>query len=218
LPDPIQFRVYIPPCYNHQPDRYYPVLYLIHGQTYNDDQWDRLGVDEMADVLIASREISPLIIVMPREDERSTPPPENLFGDALIFDLLPFIDTEYRTIPDRQYRAIGGLSRGGNWAVHIGLSYWGFFGQIGAHSTPTFVTDGPAVIREWLAEIPADELPRISLDAGEDDIWLRFTLQFEKVLNQENIPHEWNLYSGQHDEEYWSSHIEQYLRWYTQDW
>jgi S-formylglutathione hydrolase FrmB len=96
--------------------------------------------------------------------------------------------------------------------------YWGFFGEIGAHSTPTFVTDGPPVVRGWLAEIPPEELPRIFMDAGEDDIWLRYTLQFEDVLNQEDIPHEWYLFPGQHNEDYWSSHIEQYLRWYAQDW
>ena len=218
LPDPLQFRVYTPPCYDQQNERRYPVLYLIHGQTYTDDQWDRLGADETADALIASGELSPFIIVMPREKERSTPPPANLFGDALIYDLIPRIDSDYRTLPDRYFRAIGGLSRGGNWAVHLGLSYWGFFGRIGAHSTPTFVTDGPQVIREWLSEIPAEELPGIFMDAGEDDIWLSYTLQFEEILNQEDIPHEWYLFPGQHNEEYWSAHLEQYLRWYAQDW
>jgi enterochelin esterase-like enzyme len=136
----------------------------------------------------------------------------------LIYDLIPRIDTDYRTIPDRQYRAIGGISRGGNWAIHLGLSYWGFFGSIGAHSTPTFVTDGPKVIRAWLAEIPFDELPRLFLDAGENDTWLAYTLKFEQVLDEEGIPHEWYLFPGYHEEEYWAAHLEQYIRWYAATW
>jgi len=218
LAEPLIYRVYTPPCYTEQPERRYPVLYLIHGQTYQADQWDRLGADETADQLIAAHEVAPFIIVLPQDEDHYTPPPENTFGETLLFDLLPAIDRDYRTIPDRPYRAIGGLSRGGNWAIHIGLAHPGFFSAIGAHSTPTFVTDGPPVIRGWLAEIPPDELPRIFVDTGENDRWLDYNLQFEAVLNQEGIPHEWYLFPGYHQEEYWRAHLEQYLRWYAAEW
>jgi enterochelin esterase-like enzyme len=190
----------------------------MHGQTFNDDQWDRLGADETMNELIAAGEIPPFIIVMPFDADHNTPPPQNLFGETFLYDLIPRIDADYRTIPDREHRAIGGLSRGGNWAIHIGLSYWGFFSSIGAHSTPTFVTDGPGVIRGWLAEIPLEEFPRLYMDAGEDDIWLNYTLQLEELFNQENIPHEWYLRPGQHNETYWESNVEQYLRWYAENW
>ena len=218
LPDPLKYRVYTPPCYHQQPDRRYSVLYLLHGQTYNDDQWDRLGADEIADALIGSGEIEPVIIVMPNDSDNYISPPKNLFGEALIHDLLPRIDTDYRTLPDREQRAIGGLSRGGNWAVHLGLSYWEFFGAIGAHSTPIFVHDDQPLIREWLVAIPLDKLPRIYLDAGANDRWLSSILQFEELLHKENIPHEWHLFPGYHDEEYWQPHVEQYLRWYVAEW
>ena len=65
LPLPLSYRIYLPPCYDEMEDARYPVLYLIHGQNFNDDQWDRLGVDESADALIAAEEMSPLLIVMP---------------------------------------------------------------------------------------------------------------------------------------------------------
>jgi len=64
---PLAYRVYLPPCYDDIPDKRYPSLYLFHGQSYNDDQWDRMGADETADRLIASGEFHPLIIVMPYE-------------------------------------------------------------------------------------------------------------------------------------------------------
>ena len=43
---PLEYRVYLPPCYAEQTERRYPVLYLFHGQGFKDDQWDRIGVDE----------------------------------------------------------------------------------------------------------------------------------------------------------------------------
>ena len=216
LPQPLAFRVYTPPCYAQNTSQRYPVLYIIHGQTYNDDQWDRLGLDERADQLIAEGKIPPLIIVMPR-DRIWKQPPENNFGKALVSDLVPEIDKTYRTIPERKYRAVGGLSWGANWAVHLGLTHWELFGTIGAHSLPVFSTDGPR-LATWLDEIPKSDLPRIYMDAGEHDRWLQYTLWFEDLLTQKGIPHEWHLFTGYHDEAYWSSHVEDYLLWYTQDW
>jgi len=218
LPEPLVFRVYLPPCYHQLPERRYPVLYLLHGQTYTEEQWDRLGVDETADALIAAGQIPPLLIVMPREQDDLTLPPENRYGEAILLDLIPYIDRNYRTREGHAYRAIGGVSRGGNWAVYLGLSHWETFGALGGHSTPSFATLGPPRIREYLLAIPENKIPRIYLDAGEDDGKLLFTLELEAVLTEENILHEWHLFLGAHDEEYWSAHIEDYLRWYAQGW
>jgi hypothetical protein len=111
---PIDARLYLPPCYAASGERY-PVLYLIHGLGYTEDQWERLGAARVADRLIADGEIAPLIIVMPRDrkDPRLDP--------ALVTDLVPFLDASYRTRPQAEHRAIGGLSRGGGWAAHLGL-------------------------------------------------------------------------------------------------
>ena len=129
---PLEFRIYLPPCYAEQPDRRYPVLYLIHGQSYNDDQWDRLGADETADGLIARGEIAPLIIIMPR-DRVWSQPTEDLFGRAVGEALVPWVDENLRTQAWRTHRAVGGLSRGAGWALHLGFSRWELFGSIGLH-------------------------------------------------------------------------------------
>ena len=199
-----------------QPERRYPVLYLIHGSTYTDDQWDRLGADEAADRLIADQSIPPLIIVMPR-DRAWVEPTEDPFGEALVSHLIPWVDGNYRTLPDRAFRAIGGLSRGASWAIHLGISRWELFGAIGAHSLPVFWSDTPK-IRNWLKSIPEAELPRIYLDIGEKDYLIESAIWFENVLNELDIPHEWYLFPGRHEEAYWQTHLEGYLRWYTQDW
>lgn len=215
---PLQYRVYLPPCYEEQAERRYPVLYLFHGQSSSDDQWDRLGADETADRLIAKGEIPPLIIVMPY-DRYGGQPIETNFSQAITETLVPYMDKTYRTLPDREHRAVGGLSRGAGWAVHFAISEWQMFGRLGAHSLAVFHSDAQRM-RTWLGEIPTDQYPLIYMDIGDRDRpeILRSALWFEALLNEYDIPHEWRLFSGYHSEEYWKAHLEQYLRWYTQDW
>lgn len=218
LPNPLVYRIYLPPCYDEEPDRAYPVLYLIHGQTYTDTQWDRLGAPEAADRLIATGEVAPFIIIMPR-DRVWLEPTEDKFGLAVEQSLIPWVDEHYRTIPDRAHRAIGGLSRGGAWAIHLGLSHWELFSAIGVHSGFVFYSD-IQLIYQWLNHIPDGMTPRIYMDIGDDDRpeitqgahWL------EDLLTKFDIPHEWYMYVGEHEEAYWKAHVDDYLRWYAKDW
>jgi enterochelin esterase-like enzyme len=215
---PLEFLVYLPPCYDQEPERRYPVLYLIHGQGFTQDQWDRLGADEMADQLIAAGEASPFIIVMPR-DRVWTPPTEDLFGQAVIEILLPHIDETYRTIPERDHRAIGGLSRGAGWALRLGLINWEQFGIIGMHSLPILWGDGGSIPR-WLDDIPSDSMPRMYLDIGDHDRAeiTESATWFSELLAERQIAHEFYVFTGYHDEAYWSAHVEQYLRFYALEW
>jgi enterochelin esterase-like enzyme len=218
LSQPLEYRVYTPPCYDKNIEKKYPVLYLFHGYGYNDDQWLRLGVQEIADRLISIGDISPFIMVMPHDKDHNNLPPENQFGEAFLYNLVQMIDSNYRTLASRQFRAIGGLSRGGNWAIHLGLDNWQFFGTIGGHSAPLFVSDGPLKVKEWLDKIPPEEYPRIFLDVGENDKWIENILRFEEILDEYNVPHELYVFPGGHSEYYWNSHTEHYLRWYAQGW
>ena len=215
---PMEFRIYLPPCYNQHPEARYPVLYLIHGQNYNDDQWDRLGADETANRLITGKETPPFIIVMPRDRNWSQPTEDN-FGRVVVESLIPLIDANYRTLTERDGRAIGGLSRGAGWAIHLGLSQWELFSAIGAHSLPLFWTD-LAHLREWIAAIPAEALPRIYMDLGDKERpqIAKSAIYFEQLLTELGIPHEWHLYPGYHEEAYWKLHLEEYLRWYAEGW
>ena len=218
LKEPLDFRVYLPPCYDHQPERRYPVLYLFHGQGFSDDQWDRIGVDEEADRLIAAGKVPPLIIVMPHEPG-SESPTGSKFAQAIAEDFIPYIDATYRTLPDRANRAVGGLSRGGGWAVHFGISKWELFGALGAHSPGIFRADD-LYLRKWLDGIPQSLYPRIYIDIGDRDLpeIIEATTWFEQLLNENDIPHEWHFFTGYHNEDYWRTHLDSYLRWYTQNW
>jgi enterochelin esterase-like enzyme len=215
LAKPMRYFVYLPPCYVEEQDRRYPVLYLLHGQTYTEDQWVRLGVPSAADRLIALNEIPPLIIVFPY-DYSYLQPREYPFEDVFMQVLIPEIDTAYRTLSDHAQRAVGGLSRGGAWALHLGIRHPDVFGAIGAHSPAVFYSDGSLPVR--LLDVPADSLPRIYIDVGDADSELQISLDFKSFLDKYNIPYEWHEYVGFHEEKYWRAHVDEYLHWYTQAW
>ena len=218
LRHPLEYRIYLPPCYDALAEQTYPTLYLIHGQSYNDDQWERLGAGEVADALIAAEEVPAFVMVMPR-DRLWSEPTQDKYGQAVVEDLLPWIEANYRVIPERSMRAVGGLSRGGAWALHLGLTYPDMFGAVGMHSGFAFHSDAPH-LRGWLDETPADQIPRFYLDVADNDrpdiydsaVW------FEAMLTEFNLPHEWHIFIGYHEEIYWQAHVAQYLQWYADGW
>jgi enterochelin esterase-like enzyme len=213
---PQLFLIFLPPCYNENTSQRYPVLYLLHGQTYIDDQWVRLGAPQAANQLILSNQIPAFIMVFP-DDRYWNLPEESGFGDRVVNVIIPYIDLNYRTIADRQHRAIGGLSLGGGWAIHLGLTRYDLFGSVGLHSPAIRADDGP-YIEDWIKAVPAASWPRIWIDAGDADKGLGDIMQFENLLSEYQIPHEWHMYTGDHSEQYWSAHKTEYLQWYSEGW
>lgn len=202
------YHIYLPPCYDFDAEIRYPLLYLLHGANFEDDQWVRLGVAD---------ENPAYIIVMPYEKYSLRPIYEAEFGDIFIDEFLPYIDKNYRTLKDEKYRAIGGLSRGGGWAIHYGLTRWGIFGAFGAHSPAIFYQDY-AELDDWLNKIPTDSIPRIYIDSGDKDQDYLKVANFANLLAENKIAHKWRLYVGLHDENYWRAHVAEYLHWYGEAW
>jgi enterochelin esterase-like enzyme len=217
MPKPLFFQLYLPPCYDAKKANGYPVLILMHGQLSKDDQWVRLGVPDTADGLIYSGQVPPFIVVMPYEEYSLINPYESKFGKSVVEELIPWLDANYDTCPKKECRAIGGLSRGAAWAMHEGLIYWDIFGAIGGHSMPPFTGD-PSYLPLWLRNIPAGQIPDIYMDIGDKDVYLPYASNWDKLLTYYNIPHEFQINSGQHQETYWSEHVEDYLVWYASHW
>lgn len=214
---PLQFRVYLPACFGFEKDKRYPVLYLLHGQGFTDDQWDRLGADEAMDELISSGDAPPFILVLPRESNYMINQWESKYGQALAAELVPWVDAHYPTCRDRACRAIGGLSRGAGWAMRVGLMAWETFSAIGAHSFAPFRGDFNAVPL-WIRAIPDGKLPRIWIDAGTRDFIADAARVWKNRLDDYQVPHEWHLLPGSHTEKYWSGNVTTYLRWYAAGW
>lgn len=137
-----RIHVYTPPGYDGARGRY-PVLYLQHGSGENDTSWPKQGrVAFIMDNLIAAKSAVPMIIVMengmvaakPGTPAQGGRPGNAAFEEVVMNDLIPMIDANYRTLTDRDHRAIAGLSMGGGQALRIGLGHLDKFAYIGSFS------------------------------------------------------------------------------------
>lgn len=148
--------VYTPPGYEEQTANRYPVLYLQHGGGEDETGWIRQGrANFILDNLIAEGRAKPMIVVMaygyarragqPAPDLTGRPfgSPEALkamqemtsaFEADVTEALIPFIDSTFRTIADRDHRAMAGLSMGGMQTFHVTLNHLDLFSHIGGFS------------------------------------------------------------------------------------
>lgn len=135
--------IYTPPGYDTERDARYPVLYLQHGSGEDERGWSNQGrMAFIMDNLLAERKAVPMLVVMEkgyatRAGEPPAPTPGRGFGafeDVLTRDLIPYIDGAYRTMPDREHRALAGLSMGGFQAYSIGLNHLDLFASLGGFS------------------------------------------------------------------------------------
>jgi enterochelin esterase family protein len=147
--------VYLPSNYDNQPKARYPVLYLQHGGGEDETGWTRQGrVNIILDNLIAAGQAKPMIVVMaygyarragaePDTTPKAFGSPEMLkgmqemmsvFEDDVTQALIPFIDKTFRTLTDRDHRAMAGLSMGGMQTFQITLNHLDLFSYIGGFS------------------------------------------------------------------------------------
>jgi enterochelin esterase-like enzyme len=149
--------VYLPPGYDQDTKVRYPVLYLQHGGGEDETGWIRQGrANFILDNLIAEGRSQPMIVVMAygyasRAGQAPPPPPgarafgspealkamremTETFAADLTEALLPFVDSTFRTLPDREHRAMAGLSMGGMQTFHVTLGRLDLFSHIGGFS------------------------------------------------------------------------------------
>ncbi|MDE3090680.1 MAG: hypothetical protein KGJ80_14995 [Chloroflexota bacterium] len=142
--------IYLPPGYDAQSTRRYPVLYMLHGYGgYGNPvtEWEQWGLKDRAEEMMNNGKLEPVIIVQPDGFEPDGQPslffnhaPEldgKRYGDYVWQDVVGYVDTTYRTIRTRASRAIGGFSFGGQGALSLGLLHPEVFASVGAHS-PSF--------------------------------------------------------------------------------
>jgi predicted alpha/beta superfamily hydrolase len=234
LPTDRTIIVFVPPGYESEQARRYPVLYLHDGQNIFDkatafgDEW---RVDETAQNLIDSGTIEPLIIVgvynagerrideytPTRVEKKNAGGQADRHGQMLVQELKPFIDERYRTLPSAANTALGGSSLGGLATMHVGIKYPTVFGKLAVIS-PSVWWDDRVILRE-VAALPSKLPQRIWLDAGTgegqevtaDTGMLRDTLVSKGwTLDGDLKYHEAEGHG--HDERYWAARMDQVLR------
>ena len=137
--------VYVPAEYEKKADKRYPVLYLYHGGGEDETGWAIQGkVDNIMDNLIAAKKCVPMLIVMDRGEAlvpraSMADGPRSMFNftnvDMLVSqELIPMIDSKYRTVADRDHRAITGLSMGGFISWSVAMNHPELFAYVGGFS------------------------------------------------------------------------------------
>jgi len=215
LPQSMDYRVYLPPCY-HDDSQRYPTLTLLHGSDADDRQWAELGFLQELEGAIQRAAAPPMLVLMPAGGALAN---DNSIGkgsyDKLLRAFIGQMQAQYRS-DARQ--AIGGISRGGFWAFQLGLSDPNAFVAIGGHS-PYFDENHvpPAFNPLHLAtSLPADSAPKIWLDRGSSDYAANGVDQMHINLLEADVRHDYQIYpGGQHDARSWRRNMPDYVAFYA---
>jgi len=202
--------VYLPPSYLTDMQKRYPVFYLISGTTDTEEVYYKVGrVNYILDNLLAEKKAKEMIVVLPYGNPAKLKVPEtpttaegqttkersealatsmrfggDVFSLDLINDLMPYIESCYRTRNDRDYRAIGGFSRGGNQALYNGLANLDKFSYLCSYSSFTS-TDIPNVYDQ--AAETNKKLHLFWLGVGTDDFLYGNARDYMEFLDKKGI-------------------------------
>jgi predicted alpha/beta superfamily hydrolase len=232
LPDKRDLIVYLPPGYDQQPARSYPVLYLHDGQNLFDGRTSFIAgrtwqVREQADAAIEAGEVEPLMVVgiyntgdrrlaeyTPDRDWQMGGGEAGSYGLLLTRELMPWIATQYRVRPERESTGLGGSSLGGLVTLYLGLRHSDCFGKLAVLSPSVWWNQKSILsyLNERAPEI--GEKPRLWLDAGDREG--RRTLQNAEQLNHRLVSNGWRpgetlhferIAGGTHDEASWATRV-----------
>jgi len=218
----LPYRVYLPPCYLEY-QRRYPIVYLLHGLNQDETEWETIGVIDALEQGMRLRVLGPMILVMPdfgRIGGENTFPPADSYESVLLDELIPTVERTFCTIQNPTHRALGGISRGGFWAVSVALRHPDLFGVIGGHSASFDATNAPPAFNPLDLALDAAFLPeaglRIYIDnAAADPAGTELEI-FSSRLSARGVPHTYVVNPvGGHDDDYWASHVAEYLRFYA---
>jgi enterochelin esterase-like enzyme len=201
--------VYTPPDYDKNTDKRYPVLYLQHGGGEDETGWPNQGkVDLILDNLIAEGKANPMLVVMekgyavnpdaPNKESESTFKGmlANAFPDVLINEVIPMIDKDFRTLSDREHRAMAGLSMGGFQTFQITLANLDKFAYLGGFSGSGFIEPGSDFTKMYNG-VWADaaafnkkvNLVYLSIGTAEPERMYQSVNNFHKELEKAGIKH-----------------------------
>ena len=189
--------VYLPPSYYKDTQKTYPVFYLISGTTDTEEVYYKVGrVNYILDNLIAEGKAKEMIVVLPYGNPNKLVPQKpqadmpatrfgnDVFSNDLVGDLMPYIEQTYRTINDREHRAIGGFSRGGNQGLYNGLSNLDKFSYLCSYSSFTS-TDIPNVYDN--AKETNSKINLFWLGVGTDDFLYGNARDYTEFLDKKGI-------------------------------
>jgi enterochelin esterase-like enzyme len=238
-----KYAIYLPPDYETS-QRSYPVLYLLHGAGDDQTGWVQFGeVLNIADEAIKSGLATPMIIVMPdantgKRGYVNDVKGEWLYEDFFFQEFMPFIETKYHIKAEKHYRAIAGLSMGGEGTYIYALHHPELFSS----ACPLSAATGPKSLEElknyrlWqgvegikdsdkeayfkrysvlnlIENMPEDQKKAVRwyIDCGDDDFLYEGNSLVHIAMRKKEIPHEYRVRDGVHSWTYWRASLPKVL-------
>jgi enterochelin esterase-like enzyme len=230
-----KFAIYLPPDYESS-KRSYPVLYLLHGGGDDQTGWVQFGeVLNITDKAIREGSATPMIIVMPDANTGKRGYFNDIKGewryeDFFFEELMPYVEKNYRIRKDKRYRAVAGLSMGGEGSFIYALHHPELFSS----ACPLSAGTGPLTLEntkeylkrrevsysteqeaeayfnrhsvvELVNKIPDDQKKAVRwyIDCGDDDFLYEGNSLVHIAMRKKEIPHEFRIHDGAHNWTYW---------------
>ena len=224
----MRYRVLLPTFINLERKR--GVLYLLHGNGSNFRDWSNFSD-------VARFAESNLILVMPQGDNsyyiNAVERPRDRYEDYIIRDLIPDVEAKFHIAPDRQNRAIAGVSMGGYGAIKLALSHPDLFAFAGSLSGPLDVPRRAFSIKRIQQSMafrsifgppgsearrlddpftlarPADaaNAPYLFLSCGDQESLLPVNREFAALLERQHLQYEFHVAQGGHNWNHWNKEL-----------
>jgi S-formylglutathione hydrolase FrmB len=251
---PVRYCVMLPPDYEKNADKKYPVLYFLHGLGESEQALFHIGGWGRIEDLRRERKVGDFLVVAP--EGRATffinsAGAQDRYSDFFISEFLPQVESQYRVVRNRGSRGITGLSMGGYGALRFAFAYPQLFSSVSVQS-PALITEKPQELNDDLRQAgplaqllgqvfgnPIDVVhwrqndpfilvrknririanQAIYINCGEQDEYgfASGATKLHKQLETEKIPHEFHLYPGGHNADYFLSHFGETIEfhWHT---
>lgn len=229
-----KYAVYLPPDYESS-QRSYPVLYLLHGGGDDQTGWVQFGeIQNIADKAIIEGKATPMIVIMPDANTGQRGYSNNATGtwryeDFFFQELMPFVEKTYRIKGEKRFRAIAGLSMGGDGSFTYALHHPELFSSACPLSAATgplnledaktrLKRDNPNMADSTIANfykrqsvlalieaMPAEQKKAVRwyIDCGDDDFLYEGNSLVHIAMRKKEIPHEFRVRDGAHNWSYW---------------
>lgn len=227
-----EYAIYLPKTYATNPDKKYPVLYLLHGGGGSHTDWEKQGhLTAAANQIIDGNEACEMIVVCPEAGKNFMNyfnSPGWLYEDYFFQELIPYMETSYRIVADKKHRAIAGLSMGGGGTIVYASHHPEMFCAAYSMSAYLYRQNLPWLnqadpVREKMQKLIEDNncvkyvqnasnekieaMKTVSwfVDCGDDDFTFKPNLEFITAMQSAGVPMQVRIRDGGHTWEYWNS-------------
>lgn len=221
-----RMHVYTPPGYE-KGNTKYPVFYLLHGAGDDDSGWNTIGrAGFILDNLIAAGKAKPMIVVMPNGSMPMPPstgmPDANMmnrmrsmFADDFLKDIMPNVEKTYRTLPNRENRALAGLSMGGFQTLDVTLTHPELFDYVGVFSSGFFgatIDEAETKYAKALNDPSFNKNKKLFwVGIGKDDFVMDANKKTLALLDKHQIKYQYKETSGGHTWINWRQYLNEYV-------